>query len=283
MNKNGPRSTINFPIQATAARSSGAFSSNATYAVGSEPTFILPADVNADSNTDLVVVNNTGNSSLSILLNLSYAPTFVGSGAGLTGLNGASITGTVHATALVVSNTTQYAAQLQGSSTIGTWLQMQNYSAGGRSWNFVSTGSGNSEGAGKLLFIDNTANAVRMTISTNGNVGIGTTTPAATLDVGGSFRVNSGTTYGRMQSGIFTAGTNGTSFKIVTNAFPTAFSTIPGLVATAINDTNFNDVADTFSVSIRRLTTTNFILNIQRVDTNALWGQSLRINWHAWE
>src|SRR5437660_1454537 len=58
--------------------------------------------------------------------------------------------------------------------------------AGGRTWNLISTGSGNGEGAGKLLVRDATGSgAVRMTVNTNGNVGIGTTGPNARLHVSG--------------------------------------------------------------------------------------------------
>jgi len=72
---------------------------------------------------------------------------------------------------------------LNGANNGGTWLNLANSAAGGRSWSFIGTGPGNIEGAGKLLLRDNTANTVRTTWSTDGSVGIGTTTPGAPLEV----------------------------------------------------------------------------------------------------
>ncbi len=78
---------------------------------------------------------------------------------------------------------TQTVANLNSSSTGGTWLNFQNSGASGRTWNLITTSTANSEGPGKLLVRDQTANAVRMTIDPAGRVGIGTTAPAAPLDV----------------------------------------------------------------------------------------------------
>lgn len=78
---------------------------------------------------------------------------------------------------------------LDSSFTAGTWLRMNNASAGGHNWNLISSGSGNTESAGKLLFNDQTNNGgTRMTIDTAGNVGIGTSNPAARLEVNGTAR-----------------------------------------------------------------------------------------------
>ena len=46
-----------------------------------------------------------------------------------------------------------------------------------------SSGSGNTEGAGRFLLHDASADAVRMLVDTDGNVGIGNTVPLAKLDV----------------------------------------------------------------------------------------------------
>jgi hypothetical protein len=69
----------------------------------------------------------------------------------------------------------------------GTWVNLANTDTGvGRTWNLISTGSANSEGAGKLLVRDATGSgAVRMTFNTAGNVGIGTTGPNSRLQVSG--------------------------------------------------------------------------------------------------
>ncbi len=74
----------------------------------------------------------------------------------------------------------------EGSGTTGTWLRLNNTSTGGTTWNLISTGSGNSEGAGNLLF--NANGYTKMTIqSSTGNLGIGTTSPSSPLTVSGSF------------------------------------------------------------------------------------------------
>lgn len=84
-----------------------------------------------------------------------------------------------------IATSAQGLLTLNGSHAGGTWVNVGNSSPGGRTWNIIATGSGNGEGPGKLLVRDATANAVRMTFETNGNVGIGTASPAARLDVNG--------------------------------------------------------------------------------------------------
>jgi len=67
----------------------------------------------------------------------------------------------------------------------GTWFNLTNTGANGRMWSLVSTGSGNTEGAGALLIRDNNAFAVRAAFLPNGNVGFGTTTPTRRVQVKG--------------------------------------------------------------------------------------------------
>jgi hypothetical protein len=73
---------------------------------------------------------------------------------------------------------------LLGSNNQGTWLTIGNTLA--RNWNIIASSTSNGEGAGKLVFRDSTASAVRMTIDTDGDVGIGTSFPAGKLDVTGA-------------------------------------------------------------------------------------------------
>ena len=58
---------------------------------------------------------------------------------------------------------------LGGSTTFGTWLSLANTSAGGHTWNFLSAGSANGEGAGNLGITDLTGTS---TIWLEGNVNV---------------------------------------------------------------------------------------------------------------
>jgi len=90
---------------------------------------------------------------------------------------------------LDVVSTGNLAARVQSSSTIGTWMRLQNTSAGGRDWTLISTGSANGEGTGKLVFADPNAglNTV-LTLDSDGDVGIGTASPTSKLTVAGTIR-----------------------------------------------------------------------------------------------
>jgi hypothetical protein len=48
-----------------------------------------------------------------------------------------------------------YLGQFSSPSAIGTWLGLKNSSTGGKEWDLISSGSGNGEGTGQLLFHDN--------------------------------------------------------------------------------------------------------------------------------
>ncbi len=84
---------------------------------------------------------------------------------------------------------------LESSSTIGTWLGLGNSSVGGRFWQMISTGSGNGEGAGKLLIGSGTTvggTSIGMTLESGGDVGIGITDPTYKLHVNGSVAIQNG-------------------------------------------------------------------------------------------
>ncbi|MFZ4573088.1 MAG: hypothetical protein ACOYN0_01745 [Phycisphaerales bacterium] len=82
----------------------------------------------------------------------------------------------------------QQALNLVSSSTGGTWIDLSNTSVNGRTWSFISSGSGNTEGAGQLLVRNSTGSTIPFMINGNsGAVGIGTTTPGAGTIVGQAF------------------------------------------------------------------------------------------------
>jgi Chaperone of endosialidase len=83
-------------------------------------------------------------------------------------------------------------ALIDGSNIVGTWLDLRNTSAGGETWQFISTGPGNGV-AGNLQLgwgPTPTSSLGVMTLRPNGNVGIGTTTPAQALDVNGDISLS---------------------------------------------------------------------------------------------
>jgi hypothetical protein len=62
----------------------------------------------------------------------------------------------------------------------GTWFTLANTSKAGTEWGLASTGESNAEGAGHLLFQNG---VVRMILAANGNVGIGTASTKAKLQI----------------------------------------------------------------------------------------------------
>jgi len=76
------------------------------------------------------------------------------------------------------------------SSTSGTKIRLENTSTGGGVWQVISTGSGNTGGANTFQILDDSTN--RLVIKDGGNVGIGTTDPAAELNVNGDILLKNG-------------------------------------------------------------------------------------------
>jgi hypothetical protein len=78
-----------------------------------------------------------------------------------------------------------------GTSGYGAQLILNSTSfISGHSWAFVSAGSSDSAGIGKFVIADNSSGNNRFVIDTTGNVGIGTTSPAQTLEVNGEIKVD---------------------------------------------------------------------------------------------
>jgi len=79
---------------------------------------------------------------------------------------------------------------LSGSSSVGTWLTLGN-TGGGAQWTFISTGSGNGEGASNLVIHPGTtlggvSSFTGLQLQPNGMVGIDTRNLTSTLTVNGS-------------------------------------------------------------------------------------------------
>ena len=74
---------------------------------------------------------------------------------------------------------------LDSSSPNGTIMRVSNSSTGGHIYDWLSTGSANTGGAGRLDLFDYTAGAARLSIASSGNIGIGTTTPGFLFSVQG--------------------------------------------------------------------------------------------------
>ena len=106
---------------------------------------------------------------------------------------------------------------LSSSNTLGTAVSIINTSTGGYYWNIFSGGSDATLApVGSLIFRDSTNGVSRMVIKGNGDVGIGTTTPAYDLDVTGNIRatgnvIAGGTMTANVNAGNVSAGTFGST------------------------------------------------------------------------
>ena len=114
-----------------------------------------------------------------------------------------------------------------------------------------------------------------------GRLGVGWSNPQAKVDINGSLRVNSGTTFNKIQGGTATVGSNLIGGVFVSNVvFSTPFIGIPKVTVTAKGG-NYNDV---YVVTTRNVNGVGFQVNVFRVDNaGGSWSQNLEIDWIAWE
>jgi hypothetical protein len=82
----------------------------------------------------------------------------------------------------ISTTTTQFPLFVQSNSTLGTWLQVSNTSAGGHTWNMFSAGSGSPIGAGNLGIADSNSSA--STLFVLGNFAVSNTQQSVVGDMG---------------------------------------------------------------------------------------------------
>src|SRR5208337_1060075 len=128
------------------------------------------------SGTDLTGGGTSGNVTLNLdttkVPQLATANTFVGN---------QSVAGT-----LTVAGSAFQPLTVQSSNGFGTWLALGNSSSGGHTWNIISAGGGNAEGAGNLGITDLTGKStiwLEGNANMSGALGIGTGAPAYRLEV----------------------------------------------------------------------------------------------------
>ena len=264
----------------------GVFGSNATLQVGSGPYCVVAADVNGDQKLDLISANFL-DSTLTVLTNNGYG-VFVLSGTYNVGgapdfVIAADVNGDGHLD-LIVPDTL--------NDTLAVVLNVPVYNGA-----FSGIFSGNGNALTSLDATNLTGSIPASSLTSVPAASLTGTLPASVFPTDlnlkvASLKVGQGTTFNCVQDGIFTAGPAGTNYnvvagytfytKVVTNAFPTAFSSVPNVTVSAVAQAG-TDWPDVYCVTVRRVTTTSLVVNIQRVDSNAGWAQDLRISYHAWQ
>jgi len=109
---------------------------------------------------------------------------------------------------LYIKTNTNNPSELIESTGADAALSLKNTATNGREYWIDSGSNGAGIGAGNFAIYDRTASASRMTVDSNGNVGIGTTNPAAKLHVNGNIIVNGCTGCGSVSSQWITSGSS---------------------------------------------------------------------------
>ena len=101
-------------------------------------------------------------------------------------------------------------------------------------------------------------------------------------DVGGVQVGSSGTVIANLQAGQAIMPPSLLQETNFTIAFPTAYSSTPKILFSIANDPGFQNVSDVFASSISSNGPSGFSVNVYRLNGTS-WGQSLRVNWQAWQ
>ncbi len=164
----------------------------------------------------------------------------------------------------------------QNNNTFGTTSPAIRAVGYGNSVNGVLSVS--SEGTGLIAQFGNSSSFVADITTGGAFEGAGFT--------GGTLRVGTnGTTFATVQTGQALMPSGG-SVLVATNliiTFPQPFTSIPKIIVSAANDPAFQNVNDTFAVSVSSNSVSAFRVNVVRVDAPTGWSQQLRINWQAWQ
>ena len=93
---------------------------------------------------------------------------------------------TVNGNLTVLNNSTYHPFLVQSSSSFGTWLQLSNTSAGGQTWNILSAGGANSEGAGNLGITNLNGGSIFLEgpVNASGNVTVASAAPTVIGNTG---------------------------------------------------------------------------------------------------
>ena len=130
-----------------------------------------------------------------------------------------------------------------------------------------------------------------LTVLRNGNIGVNTVNPEATLAVDGEVKVDgyleveealkvggNGSYITSIQAGRVEVGASeGKNRKIIRVSFPNEFTSEPIVTATVVS--GIGSLA-AFAVSIREVTETGFVANIDKTDGDS-WASELMLNWQA--
>lgn len=152
-----------------------------------------PLDVAFDNNNALrwdISARGSANQYNFQLYNQAASPSYNGVGSAVItvkqdGKVGIGIGSDTPGYPLHVVSTNGFTSRITSSQSFGVIQQYEASATGGKIYEFHSTANGAGEGAGKFLLTDRTAAVTRIAVSSTGNVGIGTTAPAAALDAKG--------------------------------------------------------------------------------------------------